>query len=435
MDISTTQPALVALTDHDGREYARLDYKDGRVYDLAGKYLRTLDTDGTHGDNDRAEFAKLSALGIHDPTDLCKSLSLYAANFDVEKRGAALRKKLQLKDAGRRGETRVLMDLSPTDVHIASAMPNVAFGYHLLDGVADIALPIIPANKQSDKYFTWASGNAFTPAVPTMGGVNGGPSEISPALSSTQYSAIEYALASFITTEIEANADSPLQPYQAAADLVMNKLRMAREMRAAAALTTSANWNANNVLALTSGLQWNSGTSSDPIANIQFIQERSYDGISRIVMGAPVFHALQRNASVRQYHFAKSNDPALPGPQELSRILELPPIVVAEMKYTNAAGLATYVWPSVAGSASSVVLLHEPAQNPPTSGRDVATGYTFRWTGAPAPDGTLTGGFLVRSYYDPKRNGRGGRVIVILHNDAEIVTGPILGGLITGVLQ
>ena len=105
------------------------------------------------------------------------------------------------------------------------------------------------------------------------------------------------------------------------------------------------------------------------------------------------------------------------------------------MKYTNASGSPTFVWPSAAGSASSVVLLHEPSQNPPSSGRENASGYTFRWTGAPAPDGTITGGFMVRSYYDPKRGGRGGRVVVVLHNDSETVTGSILGGLILNVLQ
>ena len=373
-----------------------------------------------------------------------QALSLQAANYDVARRGEALRKKLQLKDA-HRGECKVLMDLSVSDVHIASAMPNIALGYHLEDGVADIASPVIPSVKNQDYFFTWNSDNAFRPAAPAMGGPGASPQEVNPALSQTKFTTNEFALAAYVPTEIEANADAPLQPYQAAVDMVMAKLRIAREQRVMSLLTTSGNWNSQNVLALTSGQQWNGGASSDPIANLQYIREHSYQKISKIVMGLPVFHALQRNAAVRQYHFAKTNDPALPNAQELSRILELPPIIVAEMMITTGGsigggapgttGTPAFVWPSVAGSASSVVLLHEPAQNPPSSGRENATSYTYRWVNAPAPDGTVTGGFMVRSYYDPRRGGRGGRIVVVLHNDIEVMTGNILGGLVTGVLQ
>jgi hypothetical protein len=433
-DLNQTR-ALITLTDDSSGTpvpYGRLEFETGKLYSMSGEYQRTLEVQGAGNQGDSAQLARA---GIHDPIELHQALSLRAANYDIDRRGHALRKKLALKDHGRHGGTKVLMDLSQTDVHIPSAMPNFAGGYHLEDGVADIAMPIVPALKQSDKFFIWNSGNAFTPPAAGMSGPGGGPPEISPALSNYTYNALEYALGSFVPTEVEANADAPLQPYQAAVDLVMTKLRLIREMRAAAVLTTAVNWSANNVLALAAGAQWNGGGAGDPVANIQFIQEHSAARVTRIVMGAPVFHALQRSPAVRQYHFAKDGDPALPNAQELSRVLELPPIVVAEMKYFNPSSVLTYVWPSVAGSLSSCVFLHEPAQNPPTDQRDNATAYTFRWTGASAPDGTLTGGFLVRSYYDPKRNARGGRVVVVVHNDAEVLTGSILGGLVTGCIQ
>jgi hypothetical protein len=433
---------LVTLTDQAGNAIGRFEPMTGKRYNMDGSFDTQLALMGT-GDNTDAGL--LSKAGIHDPVELHQVLSAHAAGYDVARRGAAIRKKLALKDAGRRGEVKVLMDLSVSDVHIPSAMPNIALGYHLEDGVADIASPVIPSVKNQDYFFTWNSDNAFRPAAPAMGGPGASPQEVSPALSSTEFTTKEYALAAYVPTEIEANADAPLQPYQAAVDMVMSKLRLAREQRVMSLLTTSGNWNSQNVLALASGAQWNGGASSDPIANLQYIREHSYQKISKIVMGLPVFHALQRNSAVRQYHFAKTNDPALPNAQELSRILELPPIIVAEMMITTGGtigggapgttGSPAFVWPSVAGSASSVVLLHEPAQNPPSSGRENATSYTYRWVNAPAPDGTVTGGFMVRSYYDPRRGGRGGRIVVVLHNDAEVMTGNILGGIVTGVLQ
>lgn len=421
---------LVTLSDpKTGVPYGLLEFETGRLYNMSGEFERTLSAQAPRGHGDQEQLARA---GLRDHVDLHRMLSARHANADIEKRGRALGKRLALKDATPSGGVRVLMDLSPSDVHIPSAMPNYAGGYHLEEGVADIAMPIITTSKQSDYFFIWNSSNAFLPPAAAMNGPGAVAPEISPLLSKTQYNAVGYALASFIPTEIEANADSPLQPYSAASDLVGSKLRLIREMRAASQLTTAANFNSSNVVALAAGSQWNGGASSDPVANIQLIKERSAAKVTRIVMGGPVFHALQRNQAVRNYHFAKTNDPALPNPQELSRILELPPIVVAEMKYQNPSGGLSYVWPSVAGSLSSVVLLHEPAQNPPTDQRDNATGYTFRWTGAKAPDGVVTGGFMVRSYYDQQRNGR---VIVFQHYDAEVVTGSILGGLLTGVLQ
>ena len=426
---------VILLTVHgeDGNPCGKLDPRSGNLYNLEGEFEYKLQTEGA--DRYMSDSHILSAGHLRNAEHLDQVMSLRAASYDVERRGEAIRKKLQLRDTGRSGGVKVLMDLGITDVHISSAMPNFAGGYMLEDGVADIALPIVPTSKQSDQFFIWNSGNAFTPAAVNMGAPGGSPFEISPSLSKNPYTAIEYGLASYVPTEVEANADAPLRPYEAAVDLVMNKLRMAREMRAASLLTTSANFNSNNVLALAGGANWDGGASSDPIANIQYIMQRSYKPVTRIIMGERIFQAMQRNAAVRQYHAYKSGAQAMPNSEQLSSIMQLPPIVVATMKYTSAAGAPTYVWPCAAGSASSVVLLHEPAQNPPSDGRNNATGYTFRWTGASAPDGTVTGGFLVRSYYDPRRGGRGGRIVVVLHNDAEVVTGNILGGLITNIMS
>ena len=423
--MTTHSSPLIAMTDTDGKIVARLEYQTGRVYTLDGKYEYTLEQ---HGPSGRDPY----------PENGDALMSQFAAGLDVKKRGRAIGKELQLKDAGRRGEVKVLMDLSPGNVHIPSALPNVAFGYRLQEGVADIALPVIPVAKNQDYYFTWDLANAFEPVVATMGAPGAPVNEVNPTLSNSEYTTLEYALGGFVTTEVEANADAPLRPYQATVTRVHSALRMNRERRVATALnnTAAGGWNANNVLALSSGQQWNAGVSSNPINNLHFIIQRSYEPVTKIIMGGPVFMALQENSAIRQYYFAKAgNDTVLPTPDKMAEVFGLPPIVVADMRYTSAAGLNTYVWPSAAGSSSSCVLLHEPSQNPPADGEEIATGYTFRWTGASAPDGTVTGGFLVRSYYDPKRGGRGGRMIVIVHNDAEVMTSGYVGGLITGVVQ
>jgi hypothetical protein len=418
---------LVVLKGQDGKPYGKLETESGRFYTLDGKFSHKLERYGVRGEDDRDSYGE----------DGDALLSQFAANKDHEHRVSTLGgvgKLRTLKDAGGGTQTNMSADLGVGDVHIPSALTNFAGGYRLADGVADIAAPVVPVTKASDYYFIWDSANAFNRVLPNQGAPGAAPAEVNPTLSNSKFTTQSYALAACITMEVEANADAPLRPYQAAVVRIMNALRLEREIRVANLLTTSSHFNSNNVIALAGGAQWNNGPNSDPIANIHSICEKSALPVTRIIMGEPIYHAMIRNQAVRNYYFAKDGAPAAPSGMEISALFKLPPIIVAEMKYTTAGNLA-YVWPSAAGSSSSVVFLHEPKQNPPTDQEDNATAYTFRWTTAPAPEGTVTGGFLVRSYYDQRRGPRGSRIVVLAHNDSEVVTGNILGGLVTGAIQ
>ncbi len=418
-------PGLVLLHDDKGAPIGRLEYLTGRLYGMDGKFQEQLEA---HGSSRRDAF----------PEDGEAQLALYATARDYELRGKALGRKVMMKSRVVDGEQRVLMDLSVTDVHTPALMPNFAGGYRLAEGVADIVSPVIPVTKQSDYYAIWNSANAFQRVAATQGAAGAMPNLINPGLSTTEYKAPEYAIGGYLPTEIEANADAPLRPFEAMSDMILDKLRLEREFRVQTLLTTSGNWNSNNVLALASGAQWNGGASSDPIANMQYIEEHSFAGVSRWVFGTPSYHAFVRNPAVRAYYFAKSgDDTVLPDPKKISQIFDLAPIVVDDMKYSpTSTSVATYVWPSAAGSSSAVVAIHEPKTMPPIDGRDVMTSTTFRWSGGKAPDGrVIMGGMLLRSWFKPGGGGRGGRIVVLVHNDDEVMPSNIVGGVITGVLQ
>ena len=111
----------------------------------------------------------------------------------------------------------------------------------------------------------------------------------------------------------------------------------------------------------------------------------------------------------------------------IASFLHLPPIYVAKMKYVTGGNL-TYVW------GNHVVFLREP-ELPLTSQMDIATARTFRWLGGGAQDGSVSGGFLVRSYYDARRGARGGTQIVVAHSDAEVITSNLTGGLLVSAHQ
>lgn len=416
---------LLALKDVQSGKSEYLDQSTGRVYaDSEGlKQLREMvPTDYVLGDKGQAvrdENGHLISL---------QALSDAAAMYYHRKMDALTGKPGSLKMRDDATGRLVAMDLSITDVHTNAALPNYAAGYHLADGVADLAAPPILAPKQSDVYYTWNSSNDFQRKLPSGGAPGSGVAEVNPTLAPSTYTAPEYALGGFLPTEIQANADTPLRPFQKMTQMVVDGLRLEREYRVANMLETSGNWNANLVTTIAAGAQWNGGPASDPLANLHKAIEQSYLPVSCIVWSELVEHGFIRNPGVQKYFTFKDQVDGLPDPDKLSQTLHLPPICTAKMKYT-VGGALTYVW------GSHVVLLHQPATMPPVDQMDVATALTFRWMGGTAPDGSLTAGFLVRTYYDPKRGARGGTQIVVVHNDAEVMTSGLVGGLLLNASQ
>lgn len=396
----------VLLKNADGTPRGRLEIATGRILSDSGKVLEQLTPQGEHDE----------------------ALADYAATYYHSRIARQVGGPVRM-NAGRSDERLVTMDLAQSDVHIDSALPNYAAGYRLADGMADVALPPLVVPKASNKYFTWDTVNAFRRVIPN-GGIGGGVvPEVNPTLSNSSYQTKEYALGAFVPAQIEANADAPLRPYQAATKRVMNALLLEREIRVATTLQTSGNWDASLVTSLAAAAKWNGGASSDPVADLHLLLEASAMPVTGIIMSERVAHWFTRNAAVQKFTGYKANVKPLPSASEFAGILELPPIYIAKMKYFASGTALSYVW------GNHVVLVHAPAENPPTSQDDVATGYTFRWNGGDAPDGAANAGFLVRTYFDPKRGSRGGNMVVVVHNDIEVMTSNLVGGLILNAFQ
>lgn len=384
-----------------------LELSSGRVFDASGNQVQKF-----------------------EPTEngLDEALADYAATAYYANVAAQVGHPVVMTDNSG-NERLVKMDLGPADVHNDSPLSNYAAGYRLAEGVADIACPAIPTDKASNKYYTWSQLNAFKRVIPNGGTGGGQVPEINPTLSSSSFTTVEYALGAFVTTEVQANADAPLKPYQAAVQRVMNALLLEREIRVATMLQTSGNWDSSVVQTIASGSQWDGGASSDPVKDLHTAIELSQMPVSGIIMSERTAHAFQRNSNTQKYIAYKDSAKPLPNASQFAALLDLPPIYVAKMKYYASGTTMSYVW------GNHVVLLHSPPQNPPTSQEDVATAYTFRWTGGSAPDGAMQGGFQVRTFFDPKRGGRGGTMVVVVHNDAEVMTSKLVGGLLLNAYQ
>lgn len=349
------------------------------------------------------------------------ALSEYAAY------NAGQRRDIERAECGRRLMANQTIDSVRQETH----MGNFAQGYHLMEGIADVICPVVTVDAPSKKYWEWNSDDAFQ----RVGNVETSPGsdvrEISPRLSSTRFDTKEYALASAVPTEVIAAAQAPVDPLQAAVRRVQTALRLEREIRVANLLTTAANWDSSLVTTLVAGTKWNGGVTSDPIADLVKLIQASWAPVTRIVMGEQAAFAFATNANVQKYIAYKSGAAPIPATSQMTSLFTLPPITIVNQKYrSGVAGSApTYTW------GGDVVLVHEPPGDYPVDGQDIMTCATFRWNGGTTPDGSYVDGWLVRTYFDQKRGPKGSTVTVTVHQDAEVMTSKLAGGLIKGAYQ
>lgn len=324
------------------------------------------------------------------------------------------------------------LDLGPGDVHIDSALANYAAGYAFADTglIADQVCPAVPVGKRSDKFYTWGKDDVFQLADDISVAPGGTVHEDSPTLSSTSYSCTPYALAAVVPTELSANQDAPLNVEMQAVALVKRKLSLAREKRIATLLLASGSWTGGQVAA--AAAKWNGGTGSDPVGDINALVNGSLTPINVLAMSQRTWQDMLGNSAFQKYFAAKSNTPIQMGSTEtmskvFAEMLGVDRIVVGKRKYKSSVSAYGYVW-----GDNVVGIFTEPGM--PANGETIASAKTFRWNGANGgvPDGTVQGGYLVRSYFDPKRGPRGSRVIVVAHDDADVMTSVYAGGLITG---
>lgn len=154
-------------------------------------------------------------------------------------------------------------------VHIKTTLNNVALAYFQEEAefIAQIVSPIVPVDKPSDYYFVYGREHFNITDAIRRPGVT--PIEVEHTLSTDQYQTYEYAMREKVTDEEKEAADNPIAPESDAVLYVSERLRLSHERRIAVQLTTAANYQTGFKVTLTGADQWNLGTSSDPIGDIQ----------------------------------------------------------------------------------------------------------------------------------------------------------------------
>lgn len=403
---------VVNYRDENGKE-CLLDLNNGHVYDKAGN-----------------QYAKWSVKDDSKTQDNLAMLADYCSDYSRGEISRASRSRVGKSElmtalSASSAEGLTNLDLGVGDVHIPSALPNYASGYRNEAPMADMFAPPLLTAMQSDKFWQFDKLDAFQRALPQVGAPAGTVPEIPVRIANSTFSAVEYAIGGFVSTQVEAAQDAALRIRQATAKRVMNALIIEREIRVSTIATTSGSWDSSLVAAVAA--KWNGGATSDPVADVHTRQEKSWGAVTGMIMNERVYHAFIRNAAVQKFFTYKSSAKAIPNAAEVSALLELPPIYVAKMRYATGTNTQDYIWPD------SVVLVRQPDQVPPTTQDDVATAYTFRWNAvSKVGDGTASGGFYVREFFNQNRGSMGGSQIVVLMHDHEVMTSKFVGGLLTG---
>jgi hypothetical protein len=324
----------------------------------------------------------------------------------------------------------VTMDMSVSDVHIDTAAANVLLGYKNQDFIADLVAPVITKSVASGQYYIADTNDQFQLVQGAVSAPGAAVKEISPRLAKDQFATQSNALASFVPTEVEAAADSPIRPGMLASKRVWQALMLGREYRVATKLTNAASYAAANKITLGAGAQWNTGTGGDPVANLLALVDAATTQPTHIIMSYRCFMYFFLNPNVRAYTQYKDNEQTLPEFNTTStyRFRGLPPIIISTLKYRAADGTLQYVW------GNNPVLVRVPTGGMASDGEDIATMATFRWV-INAEDARVQDGISVRSFYMNDRGPNGGRKFVVNHYDDEKLLAADVGGIITGVIQ
>ena len=269
-------------------------------------------------------------------------------------------------------------------MHIDRALTNmsVAFIQQASAFIADKIFPIVPVQKQSDRYFAYDKGDWYrdeaeerAPATQSAGG--GYDLDNTPT-----YFCRKYAYHKDLTEEDRANSDAPLNPDQDATEFVTQKLLIRRERLWAANYFTTGKWGTDlaGVSAAPGGsqfLQWNDANST-PITDIK-TQKTSILGATgfepnTLVLGVQVYDQLAEHPDVVDK--IKYTQKGILTPDLLAGIFDVPRVFVAKTVYNSAARGATDAVGFVHGKAALLCYsAPRPALKMPSAG------YTFAWTG------------------------------------------------------
>lgn len=265
-----------------------------------------------------------------------------------------------------------------SDVHVDRPLTNISIAYMqdpARSFVADKVFPIVPVQKQSDKYFVyrrsdWHRTQAENRADATESAGSGY------NLTTDGYSAVVRAVHKDVGDQVRANSDEPINMDRDATQWVTQQLLLDRERRFVESHMQSGIW-ADDVTPATG---W-SDPDSDPIGDIadQGLVIAGATGIrpNKLVIGADVWKALKNHPDILDR--IKYTQRGIVTVDLLAALFDVDEVLVtwAVLNDTDE--------DPAGGSEDSAFMVTESAllcyANPSPSILQPSAGYTFGWTG------------------------------------------------------
>ncbi len=156
--------------------------------------------------------------------------------------------------------------LDVRDVRVDPLLSTVSVAYRNTLYVAPTVAPIIPSTVDAGKYTEYNQPDWFrNEAGKRAAGTRAKRGEYGITFGS--FLCEEVAFAREIPDEIRRNAMDPIRPDQDATDYATDKVLLAKEVRVAGKMNTTANWGGSATLA--GAQQWSDYAGSDPISDIE----------------------------------------------------------------------------------------------------------------------------------------------------------------------
>jgi len=252
-----------------------------------------------------------------------------------------------------------VQNISHRDVHQDAALTNFSVGFHPGGFVAEMIAPVIPVVKESDKYYVWGRQAAFQ-KYDSLRADGSRAKVVDFGLSTSTYTAEEYALATKVTEREKDNADSVLRLRQSKTQLIIEKILLDQEARVAELFTTSGNYATGHVIS--PSVKWDASSGTiDILGDLDTATELVRKAIgkepNKILMGAAVAKAIMRNSTILD--MVRYTQPNLLVAGGLPPTIRGMQVIVAGATHTTSAEGATSVTYSDVWN-DSVIVFYDP---------------------------------------------------------------------------
>lgn len=191
-------------------------------------------------------------------------------------------------------------------VHVNRPLTMISQAYmqDTSDYIADRIFPVVPVEKQSDRYFVYTKGDWFrddaqlrAPATESAGGgytLDNTPSYYAPV----------YAFHKDVDEQVRANSDQPLNADRDATIFVTQRLLLKREILVSANVFKTGQWTGSSTGAdITPGTAWNLANST-PLEDIETqvwaIKQVTARFPNRLLLGSNAWKALKNHDEILQ---------------------------------------------------------------------------------------------------------------------------------------